>query len=230
LQTVRKFDSLQAEANDEKRRTMSTITPEQIRDGEETTEEWLAAKAHEVAAMCERLTELAAERRHNLSPDMLTKPTILQTERMISFLERQPYRDPKVRKEAAPVTQPAAVPAPRPPLFVKPNKHFIFIPPGRYAVPSLSGNNDLDFFETEHGKPGTKWEGFTFVERIIGGNPNVSIRGEQARRYLAAIEEYGWEASRLLAAQELGVCMDCGNSLTDEESRRVGKGPVCRNK
>ena len=208
----------------------------------------------EVRALRERLETLAAERKHNLSADLFTRPlTISQIQSMTRFLDRQPYRDPKAHnerrrayndgeigvtdEEAAllehpvdtrkPVnTQPLAAPSG----ILPPNKYFIFIPPGRYAVPSLTGNNDLDFFETEHGKPGTKWEGFTFVERIIGGNPNSPVRGEQARRYLKAIEDYGWEASRLLAAQELGVCMDCGNSLTDEESRKRGKGPVCANK
>jgi hypothetical protein len=103
------------------------------------------------------------------------------------------------------------------------------VPPGRYAVRSRTGSNDLDFFEVKRPEDG-KWAGYTFVERIIGGRDNVPVRGIAARRALQAIESAGFDEAKLLAAQELGLCSECGRHLTDEESRKLGIGPTCRNK
>jgi hypothetical protein len=36
------------------------------------------------------------------------------------------------------------------------------------------------------------------------------------------------EASQKLFAQELGQCYRCGRTLTDETSRKLGIGPICR--
>jgi hypothetical protein len=101
------------------------------------------------------------------------------------------------------------------------------IPAGRYAVKSLTGNNDLDFFLVQRPETG-KWKGYTFVRRIIGGHPDVSVKGRTAVAALTAIEQAGIEESRTLFGQTIGSCWKCGRHLTDQTSRSLGIGPDCR--
>jgi hypothetical protein len=102
------------------------------------------------------------------------------------------------------------------------------VPEGRYAIPSLTGNNDLDFFKVDRPDEG-KWKGYIFVKRVIGGRPaDVSIRnGGQRRLILDAIHGYGIDKARTLFGTELGQCWKCGRTLTDEASRAAGIGPDC---
>jgi hypothetical protein len=124
------------------------------------------------------------------------------------------------------------------------------VPDGRYAVPSATGNNDLDFFlvttEDEEGD----WFGFRRVERVIGGNPEAPVKGQPRRAALEAIvaaeydrpimtfegREYGGgtyagpEAAAIRYADTIGECGRCGRSLTKYESRAAGIGPVCAGK
>jgi Family of unknown function (DUF6011) len=97
---------------------------------------------------------------------------------------------------------------------------------GYYAVDSLTGNNDLDFFKVVRPTEG-RWEGYIFVKRVIGGNPEAPVRGATREAALVAILVKGSEKSRMLYGQEIGNCGDCGRSLTDDESRARGIGPVC---
>lgn len=101
------------------------------------------------------------------------------------------------------------------------------IPAGRFAVPSRTGNNDLDFFQVDRPTEG-RWAGWVFVRRIIGGHDAVSIRGAEAAAALAAVERFGWQNAAALFGQEIGTCSRCGRSLTDAVSRFAGLGPDCR--
>jgi hypothetical protein len=101
------------------------------------------------------------------------------------------------------------------------------IPAGYYAVKSLTGNNDLDFFRVDRPTEG-RWAGRTFVKRIIGGNPEAQVRGQQARAALEAIIKAGPDSAMALYGQEIGQCGRCNRHLTDETSRALGIGPVCR--
>jgi len=101
------------------------------------------------------------------------------------------------------------------------------VPQGHYAVPSLTGNNDLDFVRVDRPTEG-RWEGYTFVKRIIGGHPDVAIRGKQAQDLLAAIAEFGVKRAAETYAHEFGRCYVCNRTLTDETSRALGIGPDCR--
>ncbi len=47
---------------------------------------------------------------------------------------------------------------------------------------------------------------------------------------LEAIKTASPETAMALYGQTLGYCGRCGRSLTDETSRALGIGPVCRNK
>lgn len=100
------------------------------------------------------------------------------------------------------------------------------IPPGRYAVESLSGSNDLDFFEIRRPEEG-QFRDYTFVDQIVGGKENFKVKGPRAQRALEAILAAGIDEARLLAAQELRQCMYCGSHLTKEESRQRGAGQDC---
>lgn len=176
----------------------------------------------EAKALWEQFQALAAERKHNLSRDMMTRPaTMPQLKALIGFLNRQP-RKPAL--QAQPTSR--EVQQSRKQAAVQETG----IPEGRYAIKSLTGNNDLDFYEIKYGKEG-KWKGFCFVEQIVGGHDNFPVRNRDRKNQIfKAIRGDGIEASQLLAAQALGICMDCHRELTDELSRKLGRGPVCREK
>jgi hypothetical protein len=101
------------------------------------------------------------------------------------------------------------------------------VPEGLYAVPSRTGANDLDFYKVDVGR-GPRWEGFRFVERIVGGTGAVRIGRTQAADALIRIQHYGIDESMARYGQEMGTCGKCGRSLTDAVSRAIGIGPICR--
>ena len=105
------------------------------------------------------------------------------------------------------------------------------VEPGHYAIPSATGNNDLDFFRVDAGKG--RHEGRMFVKRIVGGHPEYGMTVKDARYVLAFLSELTADA-RSLARQrygtEIGRCYRCNRHLTDETSRKLGIGPDCRNK
>jgi hypothetical protein len=103
------------------------------------------------------------------------------------------------------------------------------IPEGRYAIPSLTGNNDLDFFRVDCPTEG-KWKGYLFVNRVIGGKPDVPVRAGEKAKVLKAIDAYGITESRVLFGTNLGICWRCGRHLTDKLSRQLGIGPDCRSR
>lgn len=100
------------------------------------------------------------------------------------------------------------------------------IPAGRYAVPSKTGNNDLDFYRVDVPTEG-KWKGYTFVRRVIGGQGDITIRGAEAKDALRRIAEAGVRKALATYGHAIGRCGLCGRELTDEQSRAEGIGPVC---
>jgi hypothetical protein len=105
--------------------------------------------------------------------------------------------------------------------------NFKLIPQGYYATKSRTGTNDIDFWFVRVPDTG-KWQGFRFVRRYLGGQGPIQIRTAEQMAALHAILEDGVEAAGMLFAQELGKCRKCGRDLTDETSRELGIGPVCR--
>lgn len=101
------------------------------------------------------------------------------------------------------------------------------VPAGHYAVPSATGNNDLDFYRVDRPTTG-RWSGRTFVKRVIGGRPATAIRGGEQHAALTRILEAGIESAAVLYGQQIGRCYRCNRHLTDETSRRLGIGPDCR--
>jgi hypothetical protein len=116
------------------------------------------------------------------------------------------------------------------------------VPAGYYATPSLTGNNDLDFWHVQRPTEG-KWTGYTFVKRVLGGHSDQDLPRDSKKRIkddnrrlaratqtaaLEAIVKFGIEKSNALFGTELKFCRICGIHLTDELSRELGIGPVCR--
>jgi len=103
------------------------------------------------------------------------------------------------------------------------------IPAGYYATPSLTGNNDLDFWKVERPTEG-RWAGRVFVKRIIGGHDPERVTRTTEFAAKEAIRETGFDTAAKLYGQHLGQCYRCNRTLTDELSRQLGIGPECRRK
>jgi hypothetical protein len=114
------------------------------------------------------------------------------------------------------------------------------VPAGYYATPSLTGNNDLDFWKVDRPTEG-KWAGYTFVKRVIGGHMDQILPLDSKKRVksariarvtqvaaMDAIIAFGVDKSHKLFGTELKFCRECGIHLTDEVSRNEGIGPVCK--
>ena len=102
------------------------------------------------------------------------------------------------------------------------------VPVGYYAIPALQGTNDLDFFCVKAGKG--KWEGRTFINRVIGGRVEFGgtpMTRDERDRAVAGILAYGVDAARMEYANKIGHCWHCNKLLTDDESRKYGVGPKC---
>lgn len=104
------------------------------------------------------------------------------------------------------------------------------VPPVRYAIlrPGSQDPNDLVFLNVSIGKEGTRWEGFVFL-KVQASDEEHPVRNRQAREaYINAIVEQGWKKCLLRYGQKIGKCGHCGRTLTNQESREYGIGPVCR--
>jgi Family of unknown function (DUF6011) len=109
------------------------------------------------------------------------------------------------------------------------------IPKGttRHAVVNSEGK--LTFIRLDKiTEEGNRWQGWTFVKQIVGPNevkigaqrPNGEYRGQWAS-LLAQINDAPMETLGRYG-QEIGKCGVCGLRLTDETSRKMGIGPICR--
>lgn len=100
------------------------------------------------------------------------------------------------------------------------------VPNGRYAVEE---DGTLKFFHVRNGKAGTRWEGWTFVD-IQASDETYALKDRTRKDRILALIAQDPETAMNRYGQELGVCGDCGRTLTDETSRSIGRGPICRSK
>lgn len=98
------------------------------------------------------------------------------------------------------------------------------VPAGRYAIRT----DDVTKFYRVNKPTEGRWQGYTFVD-VQASDEFHPIRGATVRGILAAIGTDP-QAAAILYGKELGVCGICGRTLTDEDSRAYGIGPVCREK
>jgi hypothetical protein len=107
------------------------------------------------------------------------------------------------------------------------DEHLPDVPEGHYAVPSATGNNDLDFYRVDRPTEG-KYAGRVFVKRVIGGHPDTNVRYAEK---LSALQRIAFGTPELAGpryGQEIGQCARCNRHLTDEDSRTAGYGADCR--
>lgn len=90
---------------------------------------------------------------------------------------------------------------------------------GRYAVEE---NGVLKFFRVKNGRKA----GFVFLDIQASDDWHAIRNVTRIREVLALIAQDAEEAS-LRYGRELGICGDCGRTLTDETSRARGRGPIC---
>lgn len=108
-------------------------------------------------------------------------------------------------------------------------------PPGRYAIlvprdADLGKTDDLvtKFYKVDTPDEDSRWFGYVFV-KVQAGDELYPVKGEAAQVVLRKIAEDP-EAAMLLYGREIGKCGHCGRTLTNEESREAGIGPICRGK
>lgn len=107
--------------------------------------------------------------------------------------------------------------------------HPLPFPPGRYAVltPGEGIDGKLHFFKIDAPTEG-RWAGYVFVKEQAGDDL-FSVKGERGARVIRLIAEDA-RGAMVMYGQEIGKCGHCNRTLTDEESRRNGIGPVCAQK
>lgn len=105
------------------------------------------------------------------------------------------------------------------------------IPAGRYAVET----DEIRCYTVEYGKEGTRWAGFTFLNRISSDDRFPIRNADEKARILDAIRA-DVDASALLAALTLRICrgtmkngQPCARTLSDTKNPffNQGYGPEC---
>jgi hypothetical protein len=110
-------------------------------------------------------------------------------------------------------------------------------PQYRGAIHNESGN-EISFWQIDRPTEG-RWAGWAFIKQQVGPSLNragcIRPDGSQAgltgpaMRALKIIAKDP-EAAAVLYGKELGVCAMCGKTLTNDESRERGIGPICAGK
>lgn len=196
----------------------------------------------EIEHLQSRIRELAPVKQHHLSPHMVNGkvPLTVRAARMVvANLEACQDKPGQPAPAAAPQAPVPSLPVNRGPVASEhknppPISAFQEMPAGYYATPSLTGNNDYDFWRLDKPESG-KWAGRLFVKRIVGGGSgdemqSFQLSNIQQRLACKAIMDMGPDESQTLFAAEMTRCIDCGRALTDKISRDERRGPTCRNK
>lgn len=98
------------------------------------------------------------------------------------------------------------------------------VPAGRYAI---EFGEKMRFFHVNRPDSG-RWKDYVFVIEQAGSEL-FSIRSTTRRNEILRLIANDSD-SLARYGQELGSCGMCGCKLTDETSRSIGIGPVCRSK
>lgn len=145
---------------------------------------------------------------------------------LIDALGRLSYRaDKPVQPAERPVSGPPAPDGtPRVGAEVKARVRGLkrLVPDSRYAVEVNS--DKLRFFLVK-----TNSKGYLVIKEYASDTLH-DRRFSEYEEILTAIVEAGPEAAQVRFGQELNRCYDCYRLLTDETSRRLGRGLICRSK
>jgi hypothetical protein len=93
---------------------------------------------------------------------------------------------------------------------------------GRYA---LRADGIVKFYKVDKVTEG-KWAGRTFI-KAQASDEMYPIRSSVERNRLLSEIAKDPKAAMILYGTELGACGHCGRTLTDEDSRARGIGPIC---
>jgi hypothetical protein len=100
------------------------------------------------------------------------------------------------------------------------------VPAGRYAIETSAGaTNELAFYKVDRPTEG-KWAGRVFVKLMVS-DEEQRLSQKQGLAILGKIAEAGAAAASARYGHEIGECGVCGRTLTNDESRERGIGPIC---
>ena len=94
---------------------------------------------------------------------------------------------------------------------------------------ALPGEDKIRFFRIDTPQKG-KWAGAVFTKEQAGDEVYPVKGASREELVLRTLLKYGVREAMTLYAKELEHCGICGRTLTDEESRARGIGPVCADK
>lgn len=104
----------------------------------------------------------------------------------------------------------------------KPAPKGLVVEAGRYAV-EIDG--ELRFYQVDKPTEG-RWVGYTFL-KVQASDTLYPIRARATREAILCEIAKDPKAAMLLYGQKIGRCGHCGRTLTNEDSRARGIGPVC---
>lgn len=100
------------------------------------------------------------------------------------------------------------------------------VPAGRYALDTSDGaHNAVAFYRVDRPTEG-KWAGHVFV-KLMASDDTHRLPRSAAVGVLRRIAELGAEECSARYGHLIGECGVCGRTLTNDESRERGIGPVC---
>jgi hypothetical protein len=102
------------------------------------------------------------------------------------------------------------------------------IPRGSYGVITPDATNQTSFYRLwigEHEDP--TFHGRMSMSQLVGPD-KFKLSPQQRGRILRMIADQGPAECATRYGLEIGKCGICGLRLTNDESRRIGIGPVCR--
>lgn len=99
------------------------------------------------------------------------------------------------------------------------------VPAGRYAV---EHEGTLKFYRVDRPTEG-RWAGYTFLN-VQASDETYSIKNVDTKREVLGLIAEDPKGAAQRYGHELGKCGICGRTLTNEESRALGIGPVCAGK
>ena len=103
------------------------------------------------------------------------------------------------------------------------------VPAGCYALETVgTAVNGTVFYKVDRPETG-KWAGHVFVKRLEG-DQEIRVRRDQVGGILARIASVGALEASQAYGRLIGECGVCHATLTNDESRAYGVGPVCRKK
>ncbi len=99
------------------------------------------------------------------------------------------------------------------------------VPEGHFFIVDPTDGKEK-FFHVNHGKVGTRWEGYAFLQvqasdflyPVKSKEHREAVFAEILKDPVKAMNEYG---------MRLGRCGVCNRTLTDRDSRLRGIGPIC---